>query len=89
MIVKRCLNDIFELKQSIFVKNPGEHFTLKDFNQLEIWNLCCSRSGFHLRISLDTYEIFVDEQCSDEIDAPQNPPVDTALVNDHKLREFD
>ena len=28
-IVKKCLNDIFKLKNSIFVKNPGAHFTLK------------------------------------------------------------
>ena len=24
-----CHNDIFELKKSVFVKNPGAHFTLK------------------------------------------------------------
>ena len=25
-IVKECLNDIFKLKDSIFIKNPGAHF---------------------------------------------------------------
>ena len=29
MIAKKRLKDIFKLKKSIFVKNPGAHFTLK------------------------------------------------------------
>ena len=35
--IMKCMND-----NLIFAENPGAHFTLKDFNKSEIWNICCS-----------------------------------------------
>ena len=58
-ILKRGMNDIFKLKESSFVKNPGAYiFHFKDFNQSETGNYAIEGTKSRIEFTCSTFKIW-------------------------------